>query len=94
MGQFYRENSTEVAFLGIDMADDQIAALGMAAATNMSFPSVQDPESKIRAGLSVVGVPTTIFVRPDGEIAGRANIVTSEQELAELVEQYLGVQLT
>ena len=42
----------------------------MAAATKMTFPSVQDPKSEVRAGLRVVGVPTTLFVSPDGSIAG------------------------
>jgi len=93
MGEVYRANRDEVGFLGIDMADDQIAALGMAAQTNMSFPSVQDPESTIRAGLSVAGVPTTVFMRADGSIAGRTNIVTSKDELAALIEQYLGVDI-
>jgi len=91
MGEVYRANREQLGFLGIDMADDQIAALGLAAQTNMSFPSVQDPESRIRAGLGVVGVPTTVFMRPDGSIAGRTNIVTSKDQLADLIEQYLQV---
>jgi cytochrome c biogenesis protein CcmG/thiol:disulfide interchange protein DsbE len=93
MGEVYRANRDQVGFLGIDMADDQIAALGMAAQTKMSFPSVQDPESKIRAGLAVAGVPTTVFMRADGSIAGRTNIVTSKEELTALIEQYLQVDV-
>ena len=72
MGEFYRAHSDQVRFLGIDLADDRQAALAMAAQTKMTFPSVQDPNSEVRAGLRVVGVPTTLFVRPDGSIA-RAN---------------------
>lgn len=93
MGELYRANQDQVGFLGIDMADDQIAALEMAATTNMSFPSVQDPESTIRAGLAVAGVPTTVFMRADGTIAGRTNIVTSKKELVALISQYLEVEI-
>lgn len=94
MGEFYRANSASVSFLGIDLADDRVAALAMAGRTKMTFPSVQDPNSQVRAGLRVVGVPTTLFVRPDGTIAGRAGVVSSRQELAGLVNQYLGVDVS
>ena len=94
MGEFYRDNREKLAFLGIDMADDRVAALAMAGSTAMTFPSVQDPKSEIRAGLKVIGVPTTLFVRPDGTIAGRTSVVTSREELASLVDKYLGVKTT
>lgn len=94
MGSFYRSNKAQIDFLGIDLADDRIAALAMARRTQMTFPSVQDPNSEIRAGLRVVGVPTTLFVRPDGVIAGRVGVISSESELAELTEKYLGVKVT
>lgn len=93
MGEFYRAHSNQVRFLGIDLADDRAAALAMAAQTKMTFPSVQDPNSEVRAGLRVVGVPTTVFVRADGSIAGRASVVSSEAELAELINKYLQVKV-
>lgn len=94
MGEFYRANSASLSFLGIDMADDRVAALAMAGRTKMTFASVQDPNSQVRAGLRVVGVPTTLFVRADGTVAGRAGVVSSRAELAELVEKYLGVTVS
>ena len=93
MGAFYRAHGDQVRFLGIDLADDRQAALAMAAATKMTFPSVQDPKSEVRAGLRVVGVPTTLFVRPDGSIAGRTGVVTSEAELVTLIDKYLQVKV-
>ena len=94
MGSFYRAHGDQVRFLGIDLADDRQAALAMAAGTKMTFPSVQDPKSEVRAGLRVVGVPTTLFVRPDGSIAGRSGVVSSEAELAALIDQYLQVKVS
>ena len=93
MGEFYRAHSDQVRFLGIDLADDRQAALAMAAQTKMTFPSVQDPNSEVRAGLRVVGVPTTLFVRPDGSIAGRTSVV-SKEELASLIDKYLQVKVS
>ncbi len=94
MGSFYRTHGDQIRFLGIDLADDRQAALAMAAETKMTFPSVQDPKSQVRAGLRVVGVPTTLFVRPDGSIAGRSGVVSSEAELAALIDQYLQVKVS
>ncbi len=94
MGEFYRANGSKVAFLGIDLADDRRAALAMAGQTRMTFPSVQDPNSEIRAGLRILGLPATLFVRADGSIAGRAGVVSSKTELAELVDRYLGVKVS
>jgi cytochrome c biogenesis protein CcmG/thiol:disulfide interchange protein DsbE len=94
MGEFYRKHRSQVAFLGIDLADDRTAALRMAAQTSMTFPSVQDPDSQVRAGLRIVGVPATLFVRPDGTISGRTGVVTSQAELAELIERYLQVKVS
>lgn len=93
-GDFYRKHRAQVQFLGIDLADDRTAALQMAGQTAMTFPSVQDPDSQVRAGLKIVGVPATLFVRPDGTIAGRAGVVTSEAELAALIEKYLQVKVS
>jgi cytochrome c biogenesis protein CcmG, thiol:disulfide interchange protein DsbE len=94
MGAFYRAHGDQVRFLGVDLADDRQAALALAANTKMTFPSVQDPESQVRAGLKVVGVPTTLFVRPDGSIAGRASVISSDAELAALIEKYLQVKVS
>ncbi|MFA7265427.1 MAG: TlpA disulfide reductase family protein [Candidatus Nanopelagicales bacterium] len=94
MGEYYRANRDYVSFLGIDVGDYRVPALALAASTQMTFPSVQDSSQETRAELRYIGVPTTLFVRPDGTIAGRAGEITSRDELAALVEKYLGVKTT
>lgn len=93
MASIYRQSKGQLGFLGIDMADDRVAALEFAGTTNMGFPSVMDPDSKIRAGLGIVGVPTTLFVKADGTVAGRVNEVTSEDQLKQLISDNLQVTL-
>ena len=93
MASIYRQSKGRLGFLGIDMADDRVAALEFARTTDMGFPSVMDPDSKIRAGLGIVGVPTTLFVKADGTIAGRVNEVTSEDQVKQLISDNLQVQL-
>lgn len=88
MGDAARERP-DVEFLGIDLADDRAAALAMAGQTNMGFPSAMDPDSESKGPLRVIGVPATFFVLPDGQIAGRAALITSVDELNELIDKYL-----
>lgn len=95
LGQVYREHSDQIRFLGIDLADERAAALKMAATTKMGFPSVTDQQSTVRGPLRIVGVPTTIYVRADGVIAGRSTgEITSRAQLVSDIQKYLGVQLS
>ena len=95
IGDIARRGAGSVQFLGVDLADARVAALKMAVNTHMGFASVQDPRSLIRAGLRVVGPPTTIFVRPDGTVAGRQTGAFADRAtLSARIEQYLGVKVT
>ncbi|MBP7971807.1 MAG: TlpA disulfide reductase family protein [Candidatus Nanopelagicales bacterium] len=92
-GEVSRATGDSVQFLGIDLADDRLSALRFASASKMGFPSVQDPNSTVRAGLRLVGVPTTLLVRPDGTIAGRIGIVADAQALRDAIDRYLNVRV-
>lgn len=94
MGEVAGIAGGRVRFLGIDMADDRIAGLKMAGSSHMGFASVQDPRSEIRAGLRIVGTPTTLFVRADGSIAGRTTgPMPDATELRSQIDRYLGVKV-
>lgn len=95
MGETARLTANRVRFLGIDYQDLRAAGLAMAAATKMGFASVQDPNGNVRSGLQpFVGLPTTLFVRPDGTIAGRTpGPIADGPDLDRKIEQYLGVKV-
>lgn len=93
MGRVSKDAGESVRFFGIDYQDDRVEALEMAAATEMGFPSVQDPDIQVRSGLRVAGLPATFFVRADGTIAGRTAQISSEAELRELISRYLDVNV-
>lgn len=87
--------SGKLMFLGIDYQDERLGALRMAAKTQMSFPSVQDPARNVGSRLRIAGVPVTFFVRADGTIAGRAAAAFSDASaLEQQIEQVLGVRVT
>jgi cytochrome c biogenesis protein CcmG, thiol:disulfide interchange protein DsbE len=83
-----------IRFVGIDYSDDQSAALAFAAQSHLTYASIQDTAAATRAPLRVPGVPTTIFLRADGTIAGRTAAVTSSEAFAALLKQNLGVRPT
>ena len=90
----HRRAGERVKFLGVDFKDDPEPALEAAAGWGMTYPSVQDPDGDLAAGLRVPGLPMTLFVRADGTVAGRKiGEITSDRELEELLAEHLGVRL-
>jgi thiol-disulfide isomerase/thioredoxin len=92
LAQAARELQGVVSFMGIDYQDDPARGLELLIDMDVDFPSIIDTDAKVRAPLAIPGPPVTYFVRPDGTIAGRWDgSITSEQDLATLLQTYLGV---
>ncbi|UPK75439.1 TlpA family protein disulfide reductase [Nocardioidaceae bacterium SCSIO 66511] len=87
--------SGKVRVIGIDIEDPQPGtALELAADSGVTYPSVADPGGESEVPLELVGTPQTMFVRPDGSIAGtERGVITSYDKLADDVREHLGVQL-
>ena len=82
-----------VAFIGINYDDPQPDwAIEFASLVGWEYPHVMDRDLVLRTSLKVPGLPTTYFIDADGRIAGvHAGQLTSEDQLFDLAEQYLGV---
>lgn len=87
--------STPVEVLGVDVEDPPDKALSLLIDTGVHYPSVRDTGRDTQAPLRWVGLPMTVLVGADGVVrhVERAPI-TSQQQLDDLVETYLGVQVT
>lgn len=83
--------STPVDVLGIDVEDPPDRALALLVDTGVHYPSVRDTDRATQASLRWVGLPMTVLVGADGVVrhVERAPI-TSQQQLDDLVETYLG----
>lgn len=82
-----------VQFLGVDIQDDDAAALEMLTAFGADFPSVVDQTGTIRGHLAISGPPVTFFVNEQGVIVGRHDgALPSTEYFDALVEQYLGIR--
>lgn len=64
-----------VAFLGINIRDDQSAAVAFEERNHVTWPSLYDPSSSLLLGfrdsLTAAAIPTTYVIDADGNVAAR-----------------------
>lgn len=87
------QHSSRVALIGVDFQDPRSdLAIEFARASSWTYPQLQDNDQVLAKTLQITGPPVTLFVRPDGTIAGRhAGGLTSADQIRDLSEQYLGL---
>ena len=67
----YRRVHGRVAFLGVDTNDTSGAALSFLRQTGVTYPSAYDPHGTAATAYGLFGLPTTVFVAPDGKMLER-----------------------
>jgi cytochrome c biogenesis protein CcmG, thiol:disulfide interchange protein DsbE len=82
----------EVAFLGLNAADDRPAAEDFLAERPLPYPSYEDPDEELAQDLEVAKYfPMTMFIRPDGKTEFiKPGEYTSTAELEADIDRYLG----
>jgi cytochrome c biogenesis protein CcmG/thiol:disulfide interchange protein DsbE len=82
----------EVAFLGLNAADERPAAEGFLAERPVPYPSYEDPDENLAHDLRAAKYfPMTIFVNPNGDVEFvKAGEYTSTAELEADIDRYLG----
>lgn len=92
---FLREVSqdSDVSFYGVNYNDPQADwAIEFAGLVEWRYPHIQDMDKVTQVPLRLPGLPTTVFVDADGQVAGvHAGAVDSSEQLRALMEQHLGV---
>lgn len=87
----HRALGATVRFLGVDTKDSQNDARSAIQRAAITYPSVFDPDERIRRAVNARSLPTTVLVGADGLIK---NVHVGEQTAAELraaMTKYLGV---
>lgn len=79
----------QVAFLGMNHQDGRDGALELLAETGVQYPSGYDPQGKVAEAYGLFGMPTTVFITPDGRIAAMRTGEMSRGELGEALEELL-----
>ena len=67
----YRRLHGRVAFVGVDTNDTRDAALSFLRQTGVTYPSAYDPHGTAATTYGLFGLPTTVFVAPDGQMLER-----------------------
>ena len=58
----------EVTFLGVSQSDSKDAAIQLASDTGITYETAFDERGELFRAFGAFGMPTTVFVRPGGEI--------------------------
>ncbi|MGH3506640.1 MAG: TlpA family protein disulfide reductase [Nocardioidaceae bacterium] len=92
---FYEAARGKVAVIGVDWQEPQPGrAIAFADELGLTYPQLADPEAATRAPLRINALPVTVFVDSTGTIDFiHHGEVESTQDLAELVDEHLGVRV-
>jgi cytochrome c biogenesis protein CcmG/thiol:disulfide interchange protein DsbE len=85
-----RELKDRVAFVGVNHLDDRQGALRMVAETGVRYPTGYDPEGRIAASYGLFGMPTTLFVAPDGRLLETYTGELSRDQLKKSISRLFG----
>ena len=83
------EHGDRVAFVGVDVTDDQDNAAKLLRAIPLPYPSFADPRSNIATGrFHARAFPTTAFFDARGRMTLRQGEFANESKLAAAIERY------
>jgi len=83
-----------VRFLGVSQSDARAASIDLARETGITYDTAIDERGEFFRAVGGVGMPTTIFVRPGGEIAEVWVGALNADALQQLVAEHFGIRLT
>ncbi|MDT7712700.1 MAG: hypothetical protein QOG46_1389 [Pseudonocardiales bacterium] len=89
----YATEPGAVPVLGVEVQQLPEGALDMLAALNVHYPSVSDPDGRLRAALRAPPViPQTYLVSPDGRVnqVNPPEVMRSPEQVRAIVARYLG----
>jgi cytochrome c biogenesis protein CcmG/thiol:disulfide interchange protein DsbE len=66
--QVYQRYKGNVAFLGINLTDDPNYGEAVVEYTGITYPVVRDEDGSSFTAFGAFGMPTTVFISPDGRI--------------------------
>ncbi|MFQ5523788.1 MAG: TlpA family protein disulfide reductase [Acidimicrobiia bacterium] len=84
----YQSHKGQVAFLGINLADDPVGAELVLNDTGITYPVAVDREGTSFTAFGGFGMPTTVFIDPDGYIIEMYTGELTAQELDKRIQKY------
>ncbi len=87
-----RRLGDRVGFVGIDYQDGNGDGLALARETGVTYPSGVNSDGAVGERYGLYGLPTTVFVAPDGRIVGRHLGELSTATLTRLLDRLVTAQ--
>jgi thiol-disulfide isomerase/thioredoxin len=85
----HRSLGDDVTFLGVAVRDTERAARALVRRTGVTYAVAIDRDDGLLTAVRAVGMPVTLFVRPDGTIAETHSGQLSESQLRDLLAEAL-----
>ena len=82
-----------VQFLGINADLTEEDWRSFVAESQVSYPTVFQPDNDIWSDLGLIGMPSTAFIAPDGTVAYLHSGIIDEGELKQLIDEKLQVKV-
>jgi thiol-disulfide isomerase/thioredoxin len=82
-----------VQFLGINHDFDETTWRSFVAETELSYPTVFQPDQEIWSELGLIATPATLFITPEGEVVDSFTGVLDQEALTALIRQNLNVEI-
>lgn len=81
-----------VTFLGMNERDSRRLALKFLDETGVDYASGFDPPGRVGAAYALFGLPTTVFISPDGRIVERHLGQLNERKLRDLISRAFDIR--
>ena len=79
----------DIAFVGLAVNDTPTRAREIVADTGVTYPTGVDPASAIGNAYEILGMPTTLFISSDGEVAYQHTGGLTAEQIAEHLDRHL-----
>lgn len=84
----------DVRLIGVNTQDAEVNAQPFVEDLGITYELLVDRDGAYYTATGSFGMPTTLFVRPDGRVAYRHTGVLTLEQAAQLLDEHLGVAVT
>jgi cytochrome c biogenesis protein CcmG/thiol:disulfide interchange protein DsbE len=85
----HRQLGDEIRFIGVATQDTQVDAEAFVAEFSMTFENYFDRSGEVKGWIGSLGLPTTFFVAPGGEVVSTVFGIIDERALALEIDELL-----
>ncbi len=89
----FEQAQGKVAFVGVNADLTEDAWRDFVDESQVSYPTVFQPDNNIFSELGLIGMPSTVLINPDGTVAYLHSGIIDTDELKNLIDEHLKVKV-